>query len=165
MAVLEIEGYASVYGVVDNNAHAFMPGVFSGWLAENPGRQLPLIWYHSGERLPIGITTRLWEDDVGLGFEAEVADTRAGRDVAELLLMGAANGVSFRFFNGDGFYDEDFNTVVTAADIDEVSLMAPGFQANPLATAGVAGEFTSVAVDYLRTIEAVRRAMQLATAA
>lgn len=167
MPVTAIEGYASVYGILDSNSRIFMPGTFSGWLAANPGTNIPLLWCHqeSWQTKPIGVTTKLWEDDIGLRFEGELADTTDGNDTAELMRQGAANGVSFHFFNGDGYYTDDFETVVTAADIDEVSLMAPGRQANSLATAALAGEFVSPAVAYKETIEAVKRAIELAVAA
>jgi HK97 family phage prohead protease len=167
MPVTAIEGYASVYGILDSNSRLFMPGAFTGFLEANPGINVPILWCHqeSWQTKPIGMTTKLWEDEIGLRFEGELADTTDGRDTAELVRQGAANGVSHHFFNGDGYYTDDFDTVIQSADMDEVSLMAPGRQANFLATAGLAGDFTSPAIEYMQTIEAVKRAMELATAA
>ncbi len=167
MPILEIEGYASVAGVIDENSRIFMPGWAAGFLAANPDLSVPLLWHHqdSWQKIPIGLASGFSEDDIGLHFVAEIADTSDGRDAAEIMRTFGQLGSSFRFFNGDGFLDGDFNTVVTAADFDEISIMSPGRQANLLATAGIAGEFVSPAVEYLETIEAVRRAVELATAA
>jgi HK97 family phage prohead protease len=164
MSILDIEGYAAVYGVLDRNSRLFLPGSFDEFAAESAGA-VPLLWYHmDGSWMPIGMTTKLLSDDIGLWFSAGIADTAAGRDAAALMQIGGASGAS-KQFDGIGYYTDDFEQVIESAIIGEVSLMAPGRQANPLATAGIAGEFVSPAVQYAETIEAVRQAMELVTAA
>lgn len=169
MPVTPIEGYASVYGMVDSNMRIFMPGVFSGWLAANPGMNLPILWFHKDEKLPVGTTTKLWEDEIGLRYEGELADTVTGNDAAELIRQSSEHGMqygtSFRFFNGVGDYNDNMDLVIESADIDEITVLTPYRQANKLATSGLLGKFQSPAVEYMKTIEAVRRAMTLATAA
>jgi HK97 family phage prohead protease len=165
MSILPIEGYACVYGIMDKNDRMFVPGAFEGWLSEDPAVNVPLLWYHlDGSSMPIGMTTEIRSDDIGLWFAAEIADTAAGRDAAALIPMGGASGASHHFY-GLGRYTDDFEQIIESAMIDEVSIMAPGRQANLLATAGIAGEFVSPAIQYAETIEAVKQAMMLVTAA
>jgi HK97 family phage prohead protease len=165
MSILQIEGYAAVYGVMDANSRMFLPDAFGEFIAEDPDVNVPLLWYHlDGSSKPIGMTTKLVSDDIGLWFSADIADTADGRDTAALIPMGAASGASHHF-EGLGYYTDDFEQIVQTAMVDEVSLMAPGRQANLLATAGIAGEFASPAIQYAETIEAVRQAMELVTAA
>lgn len=165
MSILSIEGYAAVYGVMDANSRLFLPDAFADWIAEDPLANAPLLWYHmDGTSKPIGMTTEFRSDEIGLWFSADIADTAAGRDVAALMPMGGASGAS-KHFVGLGHYTDNFEEIVHTAMVDEVSLMAPGRQASLLATAGIAGEFVSPAIQYAETIEAVRQAMALATAA
>lgn len=165
MSILEIEGYACVYGIMDDNSRLFLPDAFGAFIAEDPGVNVPLLWYHlDGSSKPIGMTTKLLSDNIGLWFSADIADTVDGRDTAALMPMGGASGASHHFV-GLGYYTDNFEEIVVEAMVDEVSLMAPGRQSTPLATAGIAGEFVSPAIQYAETIEAVRQAMELATAA
>lgn len=165
MSILQIEGYACVYGIMDDNSRLFLPDAFADWIAEDPLVNAPLLWYHmDGSSKPIGMTTKLVSDSIGLWFAADIADTVDGRDTAALIPMGAASGASHHFV-GLGHYTDNFEEIVHTAMVDEVSLMAPGRQSNLLATAGIAGEFVSPAVQYAETIEAVRQAMELAAAA
>jgi HK97 family phage prohead protease len=168
MPILEIEGYASIFGILDDNLRIFVPGWAGSFLASNPDLSVPLLWHHrdSWQGVPIGLASGFEEDEIGLRFgRGEIADTGDGRDAAEIMRAFGQLGSSFHFFNGEGFLDEAFNTIVESAEFDEVSIMSPGRQANKLATAGIAGEFTSPAVEYMQTIEAVRKAMELVTAA
>ena len=64
-----LEGYASVYGVVDRQNERTMPGAFESAL-KSP-RRLKLLWQHKFEQ-PIGKITKLWEDERGLRFRGKL---------------------------------------------------------------------------------------------
>lgn len=170
MGILAIEGYASVVGVLDNNRRIFSPGWASGFLSANPDLVVPLLWYHNegppgAGYIPIGAAGEFAEDEIGMSYKGEIADTSDGRDAAEIMKTFGELGTSFHFLKGTGGYDQEFNLLVETAEFDEVSIMSPGRQANILATSGIAGEFTSPAIQYMETIKAVRQALELATAA
>ena len=119
MGILDIEGYASVSGILDDNHRIFAPGWTDGFLAANPGLEVPLLWYHKdGEAIPIGKAYDFAEDDIGLSFRAEILDTAEGRDAAEVMKSFGSLGMSFHFFNGDGYHTDDYDTVVTEAEFD-----------------------------------------------
>jgi HK97 family phage prohead protease len=159
-----IKGYGAVFGNLDRKGQIFEPGAFSGFLASDPGAQrVPLLWYHNlmdMTAMQIGITTSVVEDEVGLLYEGELADTSLGRDVAALLEQSDL-GSSLHFFGGSGVMDTETGVVtMNRASYDEFSLLTMGHQANPLATAGLADTFESDAAEVVRTLAAIRETFQ-----
>jgi Escherichia/Staphylococcus phage prohead protease len=52
-------------------------------------------------------TLKLWEDRIGLGFEANVANTSVGRDLVENIRNGNVTGTSFAFQPDDDSWGEE----------------------------------------------------------
>ena len=98
-----VRGFASTFGNTDLTNDIIHPGAFLRSISENPS--VPVFWEHEhvggffggGETLPIGQTSRLFETDFGLFFEAPIADTNRGRDVAALLDQGVLGKSSIGF--------------------------------------------------------------------
>ncbi len=62
-----ISGYASVFGIADNQNDIMNKGAFKS--AQN--HEIKLLWQHDVTK-PIGIITLLEEDEYGLKIEAEI---------------------------------------------------------------------------------------------
>jgi len=97
---MKLAGYAAVF----NDAsiplpfkETIAPGAFRKTLSETP--DVRMLVNHEG--LPVARTKngtlKLEEDDKGLRFEAELADTQEGRDVYELVRRGDVDQMSFAF--------------------------------------------------------------------
>lgn len=94
-------GYASKFNTLSQNLGGFVeqvaPGTFSKTLQEADIRAL----FNHDPNFLLGRnkagTLRMEEDNVGLGYEIDLPDTSAGRDVANLLERGDLTGSSFGF--------------------------------------------------------------------
>jgi hypothetical protein len=64
-------GYASVFGVTDNQQDVMLPGAFVKTL-QQPARQVRLLWQHRMDE-PIGRLEELFEDDRGLYVEGRLS--------------------------------------------------------------------------------------------
>lgn len=131
-----IEGYGSVFGVVDDWDDVVAKGAFTASLAEHKaaGTMPAMLWQHDADE-PIGVWTEMAEDAKGLRVKGQLClDTARGREAYALLKMGALNGLSIGFCTvpGTSRYNDDGVRVVTQVDLWEVSLVT--FQANKAAT-------------------------------
>jgi HK97 family phage prohead protease len=131
-----IEGYGSVFGVVDDWDDVVAKGAFTASLAEHKaaGTMPALLWQHDSDE-PIGVWTEVFEDAKGLKVKGKLClDTARGKEAYALLKMGALNGLSigFRTVPGTSTYNDDGVRVVRQVDLWEVSVVT--FQANKAAT-------------------------------
>lgn len=131
-----IEGYGSVFGVVDDWDDVVAKGAFTASLADHKaaGTMPALLWQHEADE-PIGVWTEMVEDAKGLRVKGKLClDTARGKEAYALLKMGAINGLSIGFCTvpGTSRYNDDGVRVVTQVDLWEVSLVT--FQANKAAT-------------------------------
>ena len=93
----EFAGYASLFHVRDDSGDIVLPGAFRKSLARTGPRGVRLLWQHDPER-PVGIWLTLKEDARGLFVHGRLAlSTARGREVAELLRIGAVDGLSIGF--------------------------------------------------------------------
>jgi HK97 family phage prohead protease len=126
-------GYGSVFGVVDSYRDVVIKGAFARSLdAWKQKAQLPaLLWQHRSDT-PIGVWTKMAEDDHGLYVEGRLAlKTQQGAEAHELLKMGAVRGLSIGYMLGaDGFeYDKERDAyLLKEIDLFETSLVT--FPAN-----------------------------------
>lgn len=129
-----IEGYASVFGNVDSYGEVVDQGAFAKWLVEHRGEQVPVLYQHDYYGwMPVGVTTSIAEDQVGLRFAATILDeTRAGGDLAKLMDAGAISGSSFAYKVLDEYKEEDV-WHLAQLDLAEISVVFRG--ANPRAYA------------------------------
>lgn len=126
-----IEGYGSVFGVLDKYSDMIVKGAFAASLAshKSAGTMPAMLWQHDADA-PIGVWTDMIEDTKGLRVKGRLClDTAAGKEAQALLKMGAVNGLSIGFVSVKWAYDEaaDVRTL-TELDLWEVSLVT--FPAN-----------------------------------
>jgi HK97 family phage prohead protease len=126
-----VRGYAAVFGNIDRQNEVVEPGAFTAWL-EQGIRQVPLLWLHDAELLPIGHTTYLVQDDYGLRYEALIVDTAHGNDIAKLIGAGSLTASSFAYRTLDEYLDLDGVNHLVELELIEVSVVTWG--ANPEAT-------------------------------
>jgi HK97 family phage prohead protease len=97
---MRLSGYAAVFN--DSSLplpfkESIAPGAFRKTLSETP--DVRLLINHEG--LPLARTKngtlKLEEDDRGLRFDADLADTQEGRDIYELIKRGDVDQMSFAF--------------------------------------------------------------------
>lgn len=92
---LRFGGYASLFSLTDLSGDIIERGAFSASLKR--GQPVRMLWQHQADK-PIGIWTRIMEDQHGLFVEGQLAEgvTRAG-EAWKLLLNGALDGLSIGF--------------------------------------------------------------------
>ena len=89
-----VSGYGSVFGGVDAYGDTMMPGAFTKSLTR---RKPKMLWQHSMDE-PIGVWDEAREDGKGLYLQGRLAlKTRSGAEAAELVGMGAMEGLSIGF--------------------------------------------------------------------
>ncbi|WP_275790543.1 HK97 family phage prohead protease [Pararhizobium gei] len=89
-----ISGYASRFGEKDMGGDIVLPGAYTKSLAD---RHPLMLWSHDLHQ-PIGKWTKVAEDATGLRVEGKLMLTSGkGREVYDLLKMGAINGMSIGY--------------------------------------------------------------------
>ena len=90
-----IKGYASLFGLRDQGGDIVQPGAFAASLQS--GRGVAMLWQHDPTR-PIGIWTKVIEDEKGLYVEGELfLETQAGKEAHVLLKRGGIKGLSIGY--------------------------------------------------------------------
>jgi hypothetical protein len=94
-----IEGYASVFNVIDAEGDIIAPGAFRrtirSWQAKN--RAVPVLWQHDAA-MPIGVTKSMTEDENGLRVMAQlVMPVQKAQEAYALAKAGALGGMSIGF--------------------------------------------------------------------
>ena len=93
----EFVGYASLFHVRDDAGDIVLPGAFRRSLARSGAGGVRMLWQHDVSR-PIGVWREIREDSRGLFVRGQLAlNTAAGREVAELVRVGAVDGLSIGF--------------------------------------------------------------------
>lgn len=126
-----IEGYASVFGVLDHWDDIIAAGAFSATIRAHKaaGTMPAMLWQHDSDD-PIGMWSEMAEDANGLKIKGQLClDTSCGKEAYALVKMGAINGLSVGFITQSYEYDTatDVRTI-TEVDLWEVSLVT--FPAN-----------------------------------
>jgi hypothetical protein len=122
-----IEGYASVFNLLDRGGDIVQRGAFKSSLSTWRKKKSlpPMLWSHNPED-PIGIWTEITEDDTGLKVRGElILDVPQAKSVYALLKRGAVSGLSIGYMTQD--YDWDRNTGarhLKKVDLWEISLCA-----------------------------------------
>lgn len=126
---LEIMGYGSVFGNRDNGGDIVMPGAFKECIAS--GRRVKMLWQHDASQ-PIGVWDEMSEDESGLRMKGRVAKKGKGGEVAELIKMGAVEGLSIGYRTQEYEMDMDEGSrKLTKLDLWETSVVT--FPMNELA--------------------------------
>lgn len=119
-----IEGYGSVFGVVDDWGDIVAAGAFAASLAAHraAGTMPAMLWQHRDAE-PIGVWTEMVEDARGLRVKGRlVLESPRGKEAYALLKAGALNGLSIGFLARKWSWDTaaDLRTL-TEVDLWEVS--------------------------------------------
>ena len=121
-----VDGYASVFGIIDRGGDIVMPGAFKQSLAEWKRKKAmpPMLWQHDSWQ-PIGVWSDVSEDEKGLKVVGDlVLDVPQAAAARALMLAGAVKGLSIGYRTVD--YEIDRATGVRKikkAELWEVSLV------------------------------------------
>jgi len=100
-----IEGYASLFGVVDAAHDMVMPGAFATSLKQRGPRRVPMLFQHNPAE-PIGVWLELREDFRGLYVRGRlIPDVARAREVLTLIREQALDGLSIGFRTVKGRID------------------------------------------------------------
>ena len=127
---LTISGYGAVFGNKDNGGDIIMPGAFKECVAG--GRKPKMLWQHDVSQ-PIGAWDEMREDENGLYMKGRISKKATkGSEIAELVKMGAIEGLSIGYRTQEYEMDEDNGTrKLTKLDLWETSVVT--FPMNELA--------------------------------
>jgi HK97 family phage prohead protease len=125
----EFSGYGSVFGVKDSHDDIILKGAFVDSLDQwkTKGKFPSMLWQHDTKE-PIGIYTKMQEDDNGLYFEGKLlidADPLAKRAHAHLK-AGSLDGMSIGYnLSEDGYrYDSEKDAfILSKIDLWELSIV------------------------------------------
>ncbi len=131
-------GYASLFNVRDQGGDIVLPGAFARSLRRKGVRGIRMLHQHDPAQ-PVGVWHEIREDDRGLFVRGQLAmGTARGRELAELVRMGALDGLSIGFRTVLAGRDPARRArLLKAVDLWEISLvtfpMMPGAR---IATSG-----------------------------
>ncbi|HEX5518509.1 MAG TPA: HK97 family phage prohead protease [Pseudolabrys sp.] len=92
-----VEGYASLFGEIDQARDMVMRGAFAHTLASRGIRRIPMLFQHDPSE-PVGIWLELREDFRGLFARGRlIPEVTRGRELISLLRAGAIDGLSIGF--------------------------------------------------------------------
>jgi len=92
-----VEGYASLFGEIDQARDMVMAGAFRQSLMLRGPRRIPMLFQHDPAE-PIGIWLELIEESRGLFARGRlIPDVQRGREVLALVKSGAIDGLSIGF--------------------------------------------------------------------
>lgn len=124
-----IEGYGSVFDVVDEGGDIVAPGAFTSSLRS--GRKVKMLLQHEPASV-IGVWNSVSEDEKGLRVSGKLLTTISkGAEAYEMVKAGAMDGLSIGYRTVKSM-DRNGRRVIMQADLWEVSLVT--FPMQPLAT-------------------------------
>lgn len=119
-----IEGYASLFGAIDQARDMVMPGAFRLTLQQRGLRKIPMLFQHD-PREPVGVWLELREDLRGLWARGRlIPDVVRARELYALLQAGAIDGLSIGYRTRRGQIDPKTRIrKLFEVDLWEVSLV------------------------------------------
>jgi HK97 family phage prohead protease len=120
-----IEGYASVFGRVDQGGDVVQAGAYRRSLAAlaAEGRAVKMLWQHDPAE-PIGVWDEVREDDRGLWVSGRIlTEVGRGREAAALIAAGAIDGLSIGYRAVKAGRDEGGRRLLAELELWEVSLV------------------------------------------
>ncbi|MGE3150783.1 MAG: HK97 family phage prohead protease [Pseudorhodoplanes sp.] len=119
-----VEGYASLFGEIDQARDMVMAGAFRQTLTLRGVRRIPMLFQHDPAE-PIGIWQELVEDSRGLYARGRlIPDVQRGREVLALVKAGAIDGLSIGFKTVQGRVDPKTRIRrLTQVDLWEISIV------------------------------------------
>lgn len=120
-----IEGYASLFNVVDSGGDIVAPGAYRSSLErlDAEGRNIKMLWQHAVDT-PIGVWDDVREDDKGLYVKGRVIqDVTKGREALKLIEAGVVDGLSIGYRTINSCKDEDGRRILQKVELWEVSIV------------------------------------------
>lgn len=119
-----VEGYASLFGEIDQARDRVMPGAFAASLRQRPVRRVPMLFQHDPAE-PVGVWLELREDHRGLYARGRlIPEVARGRELLSLLREGAIDGLSIGFRTVRGRIDQKTRVLsLLAVDLWEISIV------------------------------------------
>ncbi len=154
-----IEGYGSVFNVVDDWGDIIVPGAFAATLAAHKaaGTMPAMLWQHRDAE-PIGVWTDMVEDSRGLRVKGRlVLEAPRGKEAHALLKAGALNGLSIGFISRKWTWD-DKNDERTLQEVDLWEVSPVTFPANVQARVDTVK--SGAAFNTINTIRDAERALR-----
>ena len=100
-----VEGYASLFGEIDQARDMVMRGAFSATLATRGVQRIPMLFQHDPAE-PVGVWLELVEDFRGLRARGRlIPDVTRARELIALVKAGAVDGLSIGFRTVKGRVD------------------------------------------------------------
>lgn len=118
-------GYGAVFDQVDRGGDIIRPGAFAASLARHKAAgTLPAMLYQHDPNRPIGVWTKVAEDDRGLAVEGTiVTETADGQATAALLKAGALRGLSIGYRTERASKNGQGGRFLEEIDLWEVSMV------------------------------------------
>jgi len=92
-----VEGYASLFGEVDQARDMVMPGAFTQTLKQRGLRKIPMLFQHDPSE-PVGVWLEIAEDWRGLRARGRlIPDVMRARELLALIKAGAIDGLSIGY--------------------------------------------------------------------
>src|SRR4051795_12635368 len=92
-----IEGYASLFGEIDQARDMVMPGAFTRTLKQRGLRKIPMLFQHDPSE-PVGVWLEIAEDFRGLRARGRlIPDVMRAKELLALIKAGAIDGLSIGY--------------------------------------------------------------------
>jgi HK97 family phage prohead protease len=136
-----VEGYASLFGELDQARDMVMPGAFEASLRQRGVRRVPMLFQHDPAE-PIGVWLELREDVHGLYARGRlIPEVVRARELLALLQAGTSDGLSIGFRTVKGRVDPKTRIRrLEAIDLWEISIVTfpllPGARVRAVKEAG-----------------------------
>lgn len=119
-----VEGYASLFGEIDQARDMVMRGAFTDTLAQRSVHRIPMLFQHDPAE-PVGVWLELREDHRGLFARGRlIPEVTRGRELLSLLRAGAIDGLSIGFRTVSGRVDPRTRVRrLLAVDLWEISIV------------------------------------------
>jgi hypothetical protein len=119
-----VEGYASLFGEIDQARDMMLRGAFADTLTRRGVRRIPMLFQHDPSE-PVGIWLDLHEDSRGLYARGRlIPEVARARELLSLLRAGAVDGLSIGFRTVKGRLDPRSRVrSLVAVDLWEISIV------------------------------------------
>ena len=150
---VEISGYASLFGAVDQGGDVVEAGAYGASLkaVAAAGRSIKMLWQHDPAQ-PIGVWDEVREDAKGLWVKGRILKSvEKGREAAALIAAGAIDGLSIGYRTLRATKNSKGQRLLSELELWEVSLVT--FPMLPSARVSGKGDFQPLG-DILREMAA-----------
>ncbi len=139
------EGYASLFGAVDQGRDIVAPGAFSRSILERGAKGIKLLWQHDPTE-PIGTIEDIFEDRRGLFVKGHLLPgVKKAEEALRLMRAGALDGLSIGFHTVKSRMDETGGIrILLYVDLWEVSLVTFPMQPEARISAFKASDFPTI---------------------